>query len=313
MENTRKKIVIAKNEIEKVVKGKSDKLVKILAVILAKGHILLEDVPGVGKTTTALALSKVMALQYGRVQFTPDVLPSDITGFCRYNKQTEKFEYRRGAVMCNLFLADEINRTSPKTQAALLEVMEEGKVTIEGKTVIIPKPFIVIATQNPTGSTGTQKLPESQLDRFMIKISMGYPDKSNEIEILKGEKADKFVAIRQALTAKDLLEAQEIVEKTFVDEKVYNYIADLVRATRENEYIQVGLSTRASIALLRLSKAYAFLANREYCVPEDVVRAFFDISEHRIVLSTKARMNNLNVKRVLESLRTKVEVPILAK
>lgn len=312
MKNVRNKIVLAKNEIEKVVKGKSDRIIKILAVILAKGHILLEDVPGVGKTTTALTLSKVLALNYGRVQFTPDVLPTDITGFCMYNKQTDKFEYKRGAVMCNLFLADEINRTSPKTQSALLQVMEEGKVTVEGKSFLIPRPFIVIATQNPTGSTGTQKLPESQLDRFMTKISMGYPDKSNEIEILKGEKPNKFEQVRTILSAEDLTKAQQIVEQTTVDDKVYDYIADLVRATRESDLIQVGLSTRAGIALLRLTKSYAFLSNRSYCVPEDVVRAFFDISEHRIVLSTKARMNNLTARRVLDLIRTKIEVPILS-
>ena len=312
MENIREKIVVAQKEIEKVVKGKNDKIQKIIAVILAKGHILLEDVPGVGKTTTALALSHVMNLRYGRVQFTPDVLPTDITGFTMYNKQTEKFEYRYGAVMCNLFLADEINRTSPKTQSALLQVMEEGKVTIDRKNFIIPKPFIVIATQNPTGSTGTQKLPESQLDRFMIKISMGYPDRSNEIDILKGEKNDKFKDINQVLSATEILKVQEIVEKVFVNDKIYGYIADLVSATRNSEYIQTGLSTRASIALLRLARAYAFIAGRDYCAPEDVIRSFYDISGHRILLTGKARMENLSVKQVLDKLREKIDVPVLA-
>ena len=312
MENIREKIVVAQKEIEKVVKGKNDKIQKIIAVILAKGHILLEDVPGVGKTTTALALSHVMNLRYGRVQFTPDVLPTDITGFTMYNKQTEKFEYRYGAVMCNLFLADEINRTSPKTQSALLQVMEEGKVTIDRKNFIIPKPFIVIATQNPTGSTGTQKLPESQLDRFMIKISMGYPDRSNEIDILKGEKTDKFKDINQVLSATEIVKVQEIVEKVFVNDKIYGYIADLVSATRNSEYIQTGLSTRASIALLRLARAYAFIAGRDYCAPEDVIRSFYDISGHRILLTGKARMENLSVRQVLDKLREKIDVPVLA-
>ena len=312
MENIREKIVVAQKEIEKVVKGKNDKIQKIIAVILAKGHILLEDVPGVGKTTTALALSHVMNLRYGRVQFTPDVLPTDITGFTMYNKQTEKFEYRYGAVMCNLFLADEINRTSPKTQSALLQVMEEGKVTIDRKNFIIPKPFIVIATQNPTGSTGTQKLPESQLDRFMIKISMGYPDRSNEIDILKGEKTDKFKDINQVLSATEIVKVQEIVEKVFVNDKIYGYIADLVSATRNSEYIQTGLSTRASIALLRLARAYAFMDGRDYCAPEDVIRSFYDISGHRIVLTAKARMNNASVRQVLDRLREKIEIPVLA-
>lgn len=312
MENIREKIVVAQKEIEKVVKGKNDKIQKIIAVILAKGHILLEDVPGVGKTTTALTLSHVMNLRYGRVQFTPDVLPTDITGFTMYNKQTEKFEYRYGAVMCNLFLADEINRTSPKTQSALLQVMEEGKVTIDRKNFVIPKPFIVIATQNPTGSTGTQKLPESQLDRFMIKISMGYPDRSNEIDILKGEKTDKFKDINQVLSATEIVKVQEIVEKVFVNDKIYGYIADLVSATRNSEYIQTGLSTRASIALLRLARAYAFIAGRDYCAPEDVIRSFYDISGHRILLTGKARMENLSVREVLDKLREKIDVPALA-
>ncbi len=312
MENIREKIVVAQKEIEKVVKGKNDKIQKIIAVILAKGHILLEDVPGVGKTTTALTLSHVMNLRYGRVQFTPDVLPTDITGFTMYNKQTEKFEYRYGAVMCNLFLADEINRTSPKTQSALLQVMEEGKVTIDRKNFVIPKPFIVIATQNPTGSTGTQKLPESQLDRFMIKISMGYPDRSNEIDILKGEKTDKFKDINQVLSATEIVKVQEIVEKVFVNDKIYGYIADLVSATRNSEYIQTGLSTRASIALLRLARAYAFIAGRDYCAPEDVIRSFYDISGHRILLTGKARMENLSVRQVLDKLREKIDVPALA-
>ncbi len=312
MENIREKIVVVQKEIEKVVKGKNDKIQKIIAVILAKGHILLEDVPGVGKTTTALTLSHVMNLRYGRVQFTPDVLPTDITGFTMYNKQTEKFEYRYGAVMCNLFLADEINRTSPKTQSALLQVMEEGKVTIDRKNFVIPKPFIVIATQNPTGSIGTQKLPESQLDRFMIKISMGYPDRSNEIDILKGEKTDKFKNVNQVLSATEIVKVQEIVEKVFVNDKIYGYIADLVSATRNSEYIQTGLSTRASIALLRLARAYAFIAGRDYCAPEDVIRSFYDISGHRILLTGKARMQNLSVRQVLDKLREKIDVPVLA-
>ena len=312
MKDIREKIVVAQNEIEKVVKGKNDTIRKIIAVILAQGHVLLEDVPGVGKTTTALALSHVFNLRYGRVQFTPDVLPTDITGFTMYNKQTEKFEYKFGAVMCNLFLADEINRTSPKTQSALLQVMEEGKVTIDRKNLKIPKPFIVIATQNPTGSTGTQKLPESQLDRFMIKISMGYPDRMNEIDILKGEKTDKFKAFNQILSAAEIVQAQEMVEKVFVNDNIYGYIADLVSATRNSEYIQTGLSTRASIALLRLARAYAFMDGRDYCAPEDVIRSFYDISGHRIVLTAKARMNNASVRQVLDRLREKIEIPVLA-
>ena len=312
MENELQKIVLAKSEIEKVVRGKNEKIDKIIAAILAKGHILLEDVPGVGKTTTALAFSKVMNLSYGRVQFTPDVLPSDITGFSMYNKQTGKFEYKKGAVMCNLFLADEINRTSPKTQSALLQVMEERRITIDGRNFVIADPFIVIATQNPVGSSGTQKLPESQLDRFMIKISMGYPDKTNEIDILKdGGDSKKFEKISQILTADDVNNARNAVEAMHIADNVYGYIVDLINATRKNEYIKVGLSTRAGIALTNLSKSYAFLSGKAYVSPEEVVRAFYDISEHRLVLNNKARINNLGCREILDMVRGGVEVPVM--
>ena len=313
MQNELQKIIMAQKEIEKVVKGKSQKISKIIAAILAKGHILLEDVPGVGKTTTALAFSKVMNLSYGRVQFTPDVLPTDITGFSMFNKQTGAFEYKRGAVMCNLFLADEINRTSPKTQSALLQVMEERRITVDGKNFVIPEPFICIATQNPLGSAGTQKLPDSQLDRFMIKLSMGYPDKKNEIDILKGgSDAKKLDKIRQILTANDVLAARACVDAMYVAENVYEYIAELINATRECEYIKVGLSTRAGLALINLAKSYAFLTGKSFVTPEDIVRAFFDISEHRIVLNNKAKMENLNCRKVLEYVKGKVEVPIVS-
>ena len=312
MGNELQKIVLAKKEIEKVVRGKSDKINKIIAAILAKGHILLEDVPGVGKTTTALAFSKVMNLSYGRVQFTPDVLPSDITGFSLFNKQTGKFEYKKGAVMCNLFLADEINRTSPKTQSALLQVMEERRITIDGRNFVIAEPFIVIATQNPVGSSGTQKLPESQLDRFMIKISMGYPNKDNEIDILKdGGDSKKFDRIEQILTADDVNMAREAVDKMHIADNVYGYIVDLINATRNNEYVKVGLSTRAGIALTNLSKSYAFLSGKTYVTPEDVIRAFYDIAEHRLVLNNKARINNFDCKQVLDAVRSVVEVPVI--
>ncbi|MBE5934626.1 MAG: MoxR family ATPase [Lachnospiraceae bacterium] len=312
MQNNLQKIVMAQKEIEKVVKGKSQKISKIIAAILAKGHILLEDVPGVGKTTTALAFSKVMNLSYGRVQFTPDVLPTDITGFSMFNKQTGAFEYKRGAVMCNLFLADEINRTSPKTQSALLQVMEERKITIDGKNFVIPEPFIVIATQNPLGSAGTQKLPDSQLDRFMIKISMGYPDKKNEIDILKGgSDAKKYERISQILTSDDILSARADVDAMHVADNVYEYIEELITATRECEYVKVGLSTRAGIALTNLAKSYAYLTGKSFVTPEDVVRAFYDVSEHRLALNNKAKMNNMDCKKVLDFVRSKVEVPIV--
>ena len=222
---------------------------------LARGHILLEDVPGVGKTTTALALSRLMGMEFNRIQFTPDVVPSDVTGFTMYEKQTGQFMYRPGAVMCNLLLADEINRTSPKTQSALLEVMEEGNVTVDGITREVPRPFIVMATQNPVGSSGTQMLPESQLDRFMICISMGYPDIQNEIAILKDHRGGNPVdRISPVIRVGDLLDMQAEVDKVFIHDVIYNYIAELISRTRQHPMLELGVSPRGTIALAGMIK-----------------------------------------------------------
>ena len=220
--NSIKSVRLIIDEVKKAVIGKDKIIIKILLAILAKGHILLEDIPGVGKTTLALAFSKSLSLEYNRVQFTPDVLPTDITGFTVYNKQTGNFEFKPGASMCNLLLADEINRTSSKTQSALLEIMEEGRVTVDGTTHELPKPFIVLATQNPIGSVGTQELPESQLDRFMIKISMGYPDAASEMEILKSRSNyNPLEYINSIANAETLVSLQKVVENIFVDDKIY--------------------------------------------------------------------------------------------
>ena len=297
-------------EVKKVVHGKEAQVEKAFAAILARGHILIEDVPGVGKTTLAVAFSQVMALDNRRVQFTPDVQPSDLLGFSVYNKETGTFSYKPGPVLCNLFLADEINRTSPKTQSALLEVMEEGMVTVDGVTRRVPEPFIVIATQNPKGSAGTQLLPESQLDRFMISMSMGYPELADEIEIAKG-KSTRFQTkqLLSVLQAQELKELQDLVEQTHIHDNVYKYIVKLVEATRNNQYIELGVSPRGTIACTRMAKARAFLQGRSFVLPEDVAEVFKDIAGHRIVLNTKARVAHVKENAVLDQILEEVKQP----
>lgn len=243
-------------EVRKAVTGKEECIQKGFAAILAGGHLLIEDVPGVGKTTLALAFSRAMALESRRVQFTPDVMPADILGFTMYQKETGRFVYYPGTIMCNLFLADEINRTSPKTQSALLEVMEEGIVTVDGESHRVPSPFIVMATQNPKGNAGTQLLPESQLDRFMICMAMGYPDLRSEVEIVRGRSGGNGTEkVRQVINDGDLLEMRRCVEEIYIHDTVYTYIVKVCRATRENPYIELGLSPRGTIACTRMAKA----------------------------------------------------------
>ena len=291
------------DEVKKAVKGKDECIIKAFAAILAGGHILIEDIPGVGKTTLAVAFSKAMALENHRVQFTPDVLPADILGFSMYQKETGQFVYYQGTIMCNLFLADEINRTSPKTQSALLEVMEEGKVTVDGVSHEMPKPFIVIATQNPKGSAGTQLLPESQLDRFMICMSMGYPDYRDELEIAKGKSIKSQITdIHPVMNALGLYEMQRQVEQVFVHDNIYAYIVSLVSATRNNPYIDLGISPRGTIACTKMAKTYAYLCGRNYVIPEDVTAIFADIAKHRIVLNTKARVSHVTETDVINQI-----------
>jgi len=243
------------DEVNRVVIGKREIIGKVLTAILAKGHILLEDRPGVGKTTLALAFSKAMALDHNRLQFTPDVLPTDVVGFHMIKKNEDEYQYRPGAVMCNLFLADEINRTSSKTQSALLEVMEEGKVTVDSITREVPKPFIVIATQNPIGSIGTQMLPESQLDRFMVKLSVGYPDIKSEIGILKErQNSNPLERVRKVAGQEDILKIQEVVEEVYIHDSIYEYLTLLVQQTRENALIELGVSPRGTLALMNMVK-----------------------------------------------------------
>ena len=290
-------------EVKKAVTGKDECIKKAFAAILAGGHILIEDVPGVGKTTLAIAFSKAMELENHRVQFTPDVMPADILGFQMYQKQTGTFEYHPGTIMCNLFLADEINRTSPKTQSALLEVMEEGFVTVDGERRSVPDPFIVMATQNPKGSAGTQLLPESQLDRFMICMSMGYPDLESEIAIAKGKStAAGFGELRAVLQAQQLVDMQAQVENVYVHDSIYAYITNLMNKTRNSNYIELGVSPRGTIACVRMAKAWAFLQGREYVIPSDVTDIFMDIAKHRIVPNTKARVAHVTEEAILSQI-----------
>lgn len=302
------------SQVQMAVIGKEDCVRKAMAAILAGGHILIDDIPGVGKTTLAMAFSNAMALDSKRIQFTPDVMPSDIVGFSMYQKKEGTFVYQPGAVMCNLFLGDEINRTSPKTQSALLEVMEEGCATVDGVTRAVPEPFIVIATENPTGSIGTQLLPESQLDRFMLCMTMGYPKLEDEITIAKGKSSGIAVdEIQPVITADELLVLREKVGEVFVHDAIYRYICMLVKATRENPYFELGLSPRATIALVNMSKAVAFMHQRDYVIPDDVIEVFMDVSSHRIILNAKARVGHADVTSVLQQILEQESKPAVRK
>ncbi len=303
------KMLDVKAEIEKVVKGKSEVVEKVLAAMLAGGHVLLEDIPGVGKTTLAMAIARSMSLSYRRVQFTPDVLPSDIVGFSMYHQETKNFEYQEGAVLCNLFLADEINRTSPKTQSALLEVMEEGTVTVDGVTRSLPDPFTVIATENPLGSSGTQMLPESQLDRFMVCLSMGYPEHEAAVDILKENAGKPLSRIVETISVEEFRALRKRTNDMYVHDSIYEYIVTLVEKTRKDPYFAMGASPRGSIALLRMAKAMAVMYGREYVTPEDIRRVFADVLGHRVKLSTKARAEGKDIKQALEELFQGVKVP----
>lgn len=306
------KMMEIKKEISKAITGKDEVVEKVLVAVLAGGHILLEDIPGVGKTTLALACTRSMGLDFKRVQFTPDVVPSDITGFTIYDKNSGEFRYNPGAVMCNFFLADEINRTSSKTQSALLEVMQEAKVTVDGKTHAVPKPFVVMATQNPIGTIGTQTLPEAQLDRFMIQLSVGYPDFDQQVEILMNrDREDPLNEIRRVISAEELEEMIRQAKEVFVDKKVYQYITALTEATRESEYIKLGVSPRGALALAAISKAEAYMQGRDYVVPEDVDKLFADVCRHRLILHPKAQLAEKTAQTLLAEILRNTTAPKL--
>ena len=295
-----------------VVVGKDETLMWTLAAILARGHVLLEDIPGVGKTTMALAFSKTLNLDYSRVQFTPDVLPSDITGYSVLNQADGRMIYQPGAVLCNLFLADELNRATSRTQSALLEAMEEGQVTVDGISHALPQPFVVIATQNPTGAAGTQLLPDSQMDRFIIRLSLGYPSPRDEMAmVLSRQGANPLKQLQPLLTRQQLTAMQDEVEQTFVSDAVVNYIVNLIVATRQNEHILRGASPRATLAVTAMAKAVARLRGRDYVVPGDVKEVFAHTVAHRLILSPRAEALGKTPESILRDILDTVHAPRL--
>lgn len=308
----REKIKEILEQIETVIVGKNDVMERILMAILAGGHVLMEDVPGVGKTTTAMTFARVLGLETRRVQFTSDTMPSDIIGFSVYDKASGKLIYKPGAVMTNLLLADEINRTSSKTQSALLEAMEEGHVSIDGQTHPLPHPFIVLATQNPAGSAGTQLLPNSQLDRFLVKLTIGYPDLRSQVSILEERHTenplDRVHAVVSAENLKNLKQEAAAVEMKTV---VYEYVAQLAEATRNHAMIQLGLSPRGALAVCRMAKAHAYVQGRDYAMPEDVAAIFPDVCCHRLLLNTKARMMERSPEQIVQEVLDSVEMPVI--
>ena len=300
------------SQIRKVVVGKDTTLLWVLAAILARGHILLEDIPGVGKTTMALAFSRVLDLQYSRMQFTPDVLPSDVTGYTVMDPATGKMQYQPGAVLCNLFLADELNRATSRTQSALLEAMEEGQVTVDGVSHPLPNPFVVIATQNPIGAAGTQLLPDSQMDRFMVRLSLGYPSPRDEVNmVLNRQGGDPLAQAQTLMSREDLVALQQAVEETYVSESVVNYIVDLICATRNHSKILRGASPRATLAVTAMAKAVARLRGRDYVIPGDVREVFVHTIAHRLLLTPLAQAQNESPEDILRQLLETVPAPKL--
>ena len=298
-----------------VIVGKESAIELMMIAILCRGHVLIEDVPGVGKTTLASAIARSLDCSFRRIQFTPDITPSDITGFSIANFKTGELEYRPGMIMSQIVLADEINRTSPKTQSALLEVMEEGQVSVDGNTYPMPQPFIVLATQNPVDFMGTYPLPEAQLDRFFMRISIGYPNAEEEADILERYTSGKkpMDDLRPICTSGDILRLQQEVEGVHTSREVRAYIANIAAASRRNSALQLGISTRAAISLLRASQACALLDGRDYVIPEDVQRMAAPVLAHRMVLPPEASMRNMTAERVLQGVMGAVAVPVKVK
>ena len=309
MDGMSQKLEQVQAEVNKVIKGKEDVVKKVLAAVIAGGHILMEDIPGVGKTTLATTFAKSMSMHYKRVQFTPDVLPSDILGFSMYNSATKDFEYREGAVFTNLFLADEINRTSPKTQSALLEVMEEKTATVDGVTRPLPDPFVVIATENPYGSSGTQMLPESQLDRFMVCLSMGYPSHADAVAILKGNAGKPLSKVQEVISMEEVLALRAMTNDLYVKDEIYEYIVNLVEATRTMEIFSMGASPRGTIALLRMAKAMAVIDGRDYVCAKDVQDVARDVLGHSVKLSARGKAQGITMQQAIGMVIANVTAP----
>lgn len=299
------------DNIEKVIIGKRNIAELSMVAMLSHGHVLLEDVPGVGKTMMVRALAKSVGADFKRIQFTPDLLPSDVIGVSIYNPKDMEFHFRPGPIMGNIVLADEINRTSPKTQSSLLEAMEEASVTIDGVTMQIPKPFFVMATQNPIDYEGTYPLPEAQLDRFLLKIKMGYPTLKEEMEVLnRAQNTTPIDQLESVITLAELLKLQEDVKLIKVDETIRSYIVDLARQTRTNPYVYLGASPRGSIALMKASQAYAMLKGREYVTPDDVQYLVKFVFGHRIMLRSEARYDGVTTEEIIDRILTKTRVPV---
>ena len=309
--NTNENVRQILHEVGRVIVGKDDVILKVLLAMLAEGHILMEDIPGVGKTTLAVSLSKALGLDYNRVQFTPDVLPSDVTGYSVYDRNTGALNYQKGAILCNFFLADELNRATSRTQAALLQAMEEGEITVDNRTYPVPRPFLVMATQNPAGAKGTQLLPDSQLDRFMLRLSMGYPSHEDEIEMLR-RRQQKISpdSIRQVAQREDLLQAQSEVSQVYINDDMLAYIVTLCEKTRVHPAVRQGASPRGSLALSSLAKASAWLQKRDYVIPRDVRFVYLDCMEHRLVWSQDS--DDPVVRRdVLKEVFQSVKAPVI--
>lgn len=309
--NNEKALKILEN-LKKIIVGKDEVLEKVLIALLARGHLLIEDVPGVGKTTLVKALAKSMDLSYKRVQFTPDLMPSDIIGISIYDKNTGTFSFKKGPIFNQIFLADEINRTSPKTQSSLLQAMEEGEISTEDSHYVLEKPFMVLATQNPLEYQGTFPLPEAQLDRFLMRLSIGYPEKPYEIEILKNHNSIKNLnLIESVVTQEDILEMQSMVDNLNVHDDIIEYIISISNTTRVYEDLSLGASPRASIDLLKAAKARAFLSGRDYVIPDDVKKMVLPVLGHRLILSPEARIESKNIEDIIKGILNRVFVPVI--
>ncbi len=315
MQVTQRFAQLLTGNVGKVIVGKESVIELMMVAVLCRGHVLIEDVPGVGKTTLASALARSLDCSFKRIQFTPDITPSDITGFSIVNFKTGELEYRPGMIMSQIVLADEINRTSPKTQSSLLEVMEEGQVSVDGTTYAMPQPFIVLATQNPVDFVGTYPLPEAQLDRFFMRISIGYPTPEEEADILERYSSGKkpMEELRPICTSGDILRLQQEVEKVYVAKEIRTYISNIAATSRRSNALQLGVSTRAAIALLKASQACALLDGRDFVKPEDVQKMAEPVLAHRLVLSPEARMRNMTAQRVLSNVMGAVQVPVKVK
>ncbi len=308
-----KKIKQLQSAIEQVIKGKSEVVKLTLVALLAKGHLLIEDVPGIGKTTLSNALARTLDLTFQRIQFTSDLLPSDVVGLSLYNQQSGNFEWKAGAIFANIVLADEINRATPKTQSALLEAMAEGQVTVDGISRKLPTPFMVVATQNPTEHHGTYPLPESQLDRFMLRLHIGYPNKQDEKQLLNERKNDNPIDLLNAVMSEnDILELQQLATEVRFDDALTDYLLEIVSLTRANEQIELGISPRGSLSLFRSAQALALIEGRNYCIADDIKRLVLPTFAHRIIVNSRynaANRRSAEAERILKEILLTIKVP----